>query len=236
MWGLNLKSFNKSETAAQAQLLAEAFQGARSNLTDCVKLVDVEFGNEPDIYGPNPIAPGPLDSSWDIANYSTRWQEYAEVVQSAIRFGDGGTSPKLSPGAFTGFVAPGWSVDGAIMAGILDKDELRSATAQFGTHLYSGVFSPRLQFAPGELMNKKFIRGNLTTKASEIKAAKAFGVDYSLTEANSFAKSVSASLSKPPRIAGTPRFNVCVTSLLTSISQSWSPRPQQHRRKRYMGC
>ncbi|KAK2596875.1 hypothetical protein N8I77_012762 [Diaporthe amygdali] len=190
MWGLNLKSFNKSETAAQAELLAETFQGARSNLTKHVKLVDVEIGNEPDFYGPNTRIPGPLDSSWDLVNYSSTWQEYAEVVQGAIRFNDSEAGPNLSPGAFTGFVAPGWSVDGAIMAGILDQNDLRSISAQFGTHLYSGAFSPQLKFIPGELMNKKFIRGNLTTKASEIKAAKAFGVRYCLTEANSFAKYV----------------------------------------------
>jgi len=190
MWGLNLKSFNKSETAAQAQLLAEAFQGARSNLTRHVKIVDIEIGNEPDFYGPNTRIPGILDSSWDLANYSATWQEYAEIVQGAVCFDDSANGPKLSPGAFTGFVAPGWSVDGAIMAGILDKTELRSTTAQFGTHLYSGSFSPKLQFAPGELMNKKYIRSNLTTKASEIRAAKAYGVNYSLTEANSFAKYV----------------------------------------------
>lgn len=187
MWGLHLKSFNKSETAAQAQLLAEAFQGARSNLTRHVKIVDIEIGNEPDFYGPNTRIPGILDSSWDLANYSATWQEYAEIVQGAVCFDDSANGPKLSPGAFTGFVAPGWSVDGAIMAGILDKTELRSTTAQFGTHLYSGSFSPKLQFAPGELMNKKYIRSNLTTKASEIRAAKAYGVNYSLTEANSFA-------------------------------------------------
>lgn len=202
MWGLNLKSFNKSETAAQAQLLAEAFQGARSNLTSHVKLVDIEIGNEPDFYGPNTRVPGPLDSSWDLKNYSTTWQEYAEVVRGAVRLDDSETSPKLSPGAFTGYVAPGWSVDGTIMAGILEKPGLRSVTAQFGTHLYSGAFNPRLQFAPGELMNKKFIRGNLTTKASEVKAAKAFGVDYSLTESNSFAKSVSGTSSEPRAIVG----------------------------------
>lgn len=190
MWGLNLKSFNKSETAAQAQLLAEAFQGARSNLTRHVQIVDVEIGNEPDFYGPNLRIPGPLDSSWDLANYSATWQEYAEIVQGAIRFDGSEAGLKLSAGAFTGFVAPGWSVDGAIMAGILDKTELRSTTAQFGTHLYSGSFSPTLQFAPGELMNKRFIRSNLTTKASEIKAAKSYGLNYSLTEANSFAKYV----------------------------------------------
>ncbi|KAL2287967.1 hypothetical protein FJTKL_04724 [Diaporthe vaccinii] len=206
MWGLNLKSFNKSETAAQAQLLAEAFQGARSNLTKHVKLVDIEIGNEPDFYGPNTRVPGPLDSSWDLTNYSTTWQEYAEVVRGAVRLDDSETSPKLSPGAFTGYVAPGWSVDGAIMAGILEKPGLRSVTGQFGTHLYSGAFSPGLEFAPGELMNKKFIRGNLTTKASEVKAAKAFGVDYSLTESNSFAMSVSGTPSEPRAIVGILRF------------------------------
>ncbi|KKY39142.1 putative glycoside hydrolase family 79 protein [Diaporthe ampelina] len=198
MWGLNLKSFNKSETAAQARLVAEAFQGAQSNLIKHVKLVDVEVGNEPDFYGPNTRVPGPLDSSWDLTNYSATWQQYAEVVQSAIRFDGGEDGPSLSPGACTGFVAPVWSIDGAIMAGILDGTELRSIIAQFGTRLYSAAFSPRLQFAPGQLMNKKFIRGNLTTKASEIKTAKAFGVNYSLTETNSFAKSVSGTLSDPP--------------------------------------
>ena len=202
MWGLNLKSFNKSETAAQARLVAEAFQGAQSNLIKHVKLVDVEVGNEPDFYGPNTRVPGPLDSSWDLTNYSATWQQYAEVVQSAIRFDGGEDGPSLSPGACTGFVAPVWSIDGAIMAGILDGTELRSIIAQFGTRLYSTAFSPRLQFAPGQLMNKKFIRGNLTTKASEIKTAKAFGVNYSLTETNSFAKSVSGTLSDPPLAEG----------------------------------
>lgn len=39
-------------------------------------------------------------------------------------------------------------------------------------------------------MNKRFIRSNLTTKASEIKAAKSYGLIYSLTEAHSFVKYV----------------------------------------------
>lgn len=85
MWGLNLKSFNKSETAVQAELLAKAFQGARSNLTRIVQLVDVDVGNEPDLYGPNTRVPGPLDSSWTLANYSATWQETprSSTVRSA---------------------------------------------------------------------------------------------------------------------------------------------------------
>ncbi|KAG8163342.1 hypothetical protein KVR01_006639 [Diaporthe batatas] len=166
MCGLSLKFFNKSETPAQARRRAEAFRGARSNLTTHVRTADVEIGNEPDFYG------------------------YAYNVQGHIRFDDRQTSPRLSPGPFIVFVAPGWSVDGAVMTGILDKAVLLSATAQFCTHLGSSSFSLALQFAPVVLLNKEFIHSNLTTESSETKAAKAYGVNHSRTEAKSLAKYV----------------------------------------------
>lgn len=70
MWGLNLRSsLNKTETVAQARLLADTFEGSRAHLTRNVKLVNVEIGNEPDFYGPTRYGVrGPYDS-WNVANY-----------------------------------------------------------------------------------------------------------------------------------------------------------------------
>ncbi|KAK1983634.1 hypothetical protein LZ30DRAFT_780443 [Colletotrichum cereale] len=189
MWGINLKALNKSETVAQARLLAEAFQGDRSNLTKDVKLVNVEIGNEPDFYGVsrNPRS-GPL-TSWDFANYTSTWAEYAAAVGEEIDFGSSSCSglPTLSPGAFTGSIAPEWTPVGPLQIGILDDPKTRNTTAQFSEHAYSGAFIPTRVIQPGELMNKLNVRNNMTTKTTGLRAVRSFGLDYVLAETNSYA-------------------------------------------------
>ncbi|KAF7551869.1 hypothetical protein G7Z17_g4714 [Cylindrodendrum hubeiense] len=157
LWGLNLKSLNKTETVAQAHLLAEAFQGDRSHLTKHVKLVNVEIGNEPDFYGPTRTShSGPYGNEWNPLNYTTTWVEFAKAISKKIEFGRAGSEekPTLSPGALTGFNAPEWTPEGPLQAGILDDRDIRRKTSQFTEHSYSGGFSPYRIVQPGELMNK----------------------------------------------------------------------------------
>ena len=174
MWGLNLRSLNKSETLAQARLLADAFQGDRSDLTEHVELLNVEIGNEPDIYK--------LDDSWNAANYTKTWVEFAKAVSEVIDFGSGDSEdePTLSPGALSGGKGPAWTPESSLAAGLLDDEDIRSKTSQFTIHIYTGGFDPDRVVRPGELMNKASVRGNLTTRISSIRAVQSEGLKFSL--------------------------------------------------------
>ncbi|PVH69161.1 glycoside hydrolase family 79 protein [Cadophora sp. DSE1049] len=193
MWGLNLKSLNKSETVAQARLLADTFQGTRAHLTKNVKLVNVEIGNEPDFYGPTRFGvQGPYGSSWNVANYSATWVEFAEAVSREIKFGNSNSGyqcrgPTFSTGAFTGFMGPEWSPQGMLQAGILDKQAVQSMTSRYAGHAYSGGFDPRRVVNPGELMNKLSVRANMTIRTDGIVAVRSMGLNYILGETNSYA-------------------------------------------------
>lgn len=50
-FGVNL--YSEDQVEAQAQLMAEAFQGSRANLTKDVSLKLVQLGNEPNLYFPD---------------------------------------------------------------------------------------------------------------------------------------------------------------------------------------
>ena len=182
MWGINLKDLNKTETVAQARLLAEAFQGERSDLTKDVSLVNVEIGNEPDFYGPTRYGVnGPYGPEWDVYNYTATWQEFAQAVTEEIEFGEPGSDlPTLSPGALTGFMAPEWTSDGPLLGGLLDDPDLRAHASQFSEHAYSGGFSPYLTIRPGELMDKVSVRTNFTKVTNGRHAVQAMDLDYIL--------------------------------------------------------
>ncbi|KAK7438142.1 hypothetical protein Landi51_11795 [Colletotrichum acutatum] len=173
MWGLNLKSLDQTETVAQARLLAQTFQGDRANLTKDVRLVNVELGNEPDFYGLTRTGRnGPYGVEWDVANYTNTWTQYAQAVSKEIEFGRSSSDgPTLSPGAFTGFNAPEWTPAGPLQLGILSDPMIRNATTQFSEHAYSGGFDPRRVVNPGDLMNKLYVRSNMTAKMAGIQAA-----------------------------------------------------------------
>jgi hypothetical protein len=187
MWGLNLKALNITETRSQARLLADAFQGSRSRLTKHVNLVNVEIGNEPDVYGPHRLGPqGALDQSWTATNYSSTWLRFAKAISREIDFGRGRGKPKLSIGALTGFEWPEWGPEGVFQGGGLDDKAIRAMTSQYAGHAYSGGFDPRRLVRPGDLMDKLSIRANMTIRTSGLDSVKAMGLDYVLVCCYSF--------------------------------------------------
>lgn len=183
MWGLNLKSLNQTETVTQARLLGDTFYGTRSNLTKHVKLVNVEIGNEPDVYGPSLRLniTGPLGPEWDMYNYTDTWPDYAEAISAEIDFGCPGSGlPTLSPGAYTSFNTPEWTEAGTLAGGILYNPKIRCTTSQFTGHAYSGVFDPQVKVSPGQLMDKATIRANMTQKVAGVRSTRAMGLKYIL--------------------------------------------------------
>ncbi|ADV23920.1 Hypothetical Protein CGB_H2510C [Cryptococcus gattii WM276] len=175
-WGVNLASLNRTETIAQAKLVAEAFQGDRADLTANVRLDGLEIGNEPDFY-PNKKK---LGAAWTPANYSQTWVDYAKGVSEVIQLG--GDGPYLTPGAMTGFESPSWTPEATIEAGILDDDDIRANIKQFNQHVYSGAFGGNYPLTPvGGLMDKGTVRANLTTRADGLKAVKSHGLQYVFT-------------------------------------------------------
>ncbi|WVO24674.1 uncharacterized protein IAS62_006051 [Cryptococcus decagattii] len=182
-WGVNLASLNRTETVAQAALVAEAFQGDRAHLTANVHLDGLEIGNEPDFY--NGGKPG-FDATWTPVNYTKTWVDYARGVSEVIQLGDDG--PYLTPCAFTGFEAPSWIPQAAIEAGLLDDDDVRAVIKQINAHVYSGAFGYGYPLTPvGGLMDKATVRTNLTMRANEVTAAKSEGLQYVFSEGNSYA-------------------------------------------------
>ena len=183
MWGLNLKSLNQTETVAQARLLADTFQGSRANLTQNVRLVNVEIGNEPDFYGLNRKYSfrGPLGPEWDMYNYTDTWSNYAQAIRKEIALGCPNSGrPTLSPGAYTGFNTPDWTPEGTLLGGLLDDPENRCQISQFTVHAYSGAFIPQIKTQPGELMDKDTIRSNMSSKLGGVQATRSLGYKFIL--------------------------------------------------------
>ncbi|KAJ4118628.1 hypothetical protein NW765_017515 [Fusarium oxysporum] len=189
MWGLNFKALNKTETLTQARLLGEAFQGSRSKLTKHVRLAQVELGNEPDFWGQTRYSrSGSYGPEWDIHNYTTTWVEFAKAVSEEIKFGSPKSSkPCLSPGAYTGFNIPEWQPEGSLVDGILDDKKIGDMVSQLTEHSYSGGYSAGKVFSAGDLMNKRAVRANMTTRTGGIKPVRQSGLSYVLAETNSYA-------------------------------------------------
>ncbi|CAG9975201.1 unnamed protein product [Clonostachys byssicola] len=184
MWGLNLKDLNKTETVAQAQLLAESFIGSRAHLTSKMSLEYVELGNEPDFWGPTRWGSyrGPYGPEWNTLNYTATWVDFAKAVSGVFHTGESETEkPKLSPGGFTGFMSPEWTPQGPLLAGLLDDPDIRERTSQFTEHAYSGGFDPYGNVRPGELMNKLSVRANMSAIVSRRHAVQGAGLRYVLT-------------------------------------------------------
>lgn len=172
-WGINLASLNRTETIAQAKLVADTFQGERAHLTANVNLDALEIGNEPDFYADGKK----LGAAWTPANYSHTWLDYAQGVSEVIQLG--GDGPYLTPGAMAGFETPVWTPEAFFEAGILGDDNIRAVVKQFNQHVYSGAFGDGYPLSPvGGLMDKGTVRTNLTTRANGLKAAKSEGLQY----------------------------------------------------------
>lgn len=172
-WGINLASLNRTETIAQAKLVADTFQGERAHLTANVNLDALEIGNEPDFYADGKK----LGAAWTPANYSHTWLDYAQGVSEVIQLG--GDGPYLTPGAMAGFATPVWTPEAFFEAGILGDDNIRAVVKQFNQHVYSGAFGDGYPLSPvGGLMDKGTVRTNLTTRANGLKAAKSEGLQY----------------------------------------------------------
>lgn len=189
-WGINLLDLNITETAAQAALLADTFQGSRKDLLAHVHLANVEIGNESDFYGNGySKRPGPLGDAWTPSNYSVTWAEYARAVADNIELGgEDAKGPYLSPGALAGFVAPVWAAPAIYEGGLLDDDQVRANTNQWTDHSYFGAFAAGASYPPGSLMSKTSTRGNFTGKTHNIQATRAQGLKYVFGETNSYAK------------------------------------------------
>ena len=186
-WGINFKDLNKTETTAQAALLADTFQGSRAGELAHVHLAHVEIGNEPDFYGNGyPGREGPLGDAWTPSNYSATWTEYAQSVAEQVNF-RGDDAPKLSPGAVTGFVST-WDAAAVFQAGLLDDEDLQSQVGQWTDHSYFGVFGAGSKPPVGSLMSKSNTRSNVTIRADSVHAVRKYGLKYVFGELNSYAK------------------------------------------------
>ncbi|CAK9781613.1 hypothetical protein CC85DRAFT_314754 [Cutaneotrichosporon oleaginosum] len=183
-WGVNLKALNQDETRAQLAHLAETFE--RPELAH-VHLRAVELGNEADFYagrhGAGIYKEGWED--WDAANYTATWVRSA---RDALPLFDWETTT-LSPGSFANLLTLSgmkWPAAACYQAGMLADPEIRAATRQFSMHTYSGAFEEGMPVHIGSLMSKQNVRGNLTVKTADVAATHAEGLEYTLSEGNSY--------------------------------------------------
>ncbi|GFZ47051.1 hypothetical protein JCM24511_04277 [Saitozyma sp. JCM 24511] len=141
-----------------------------------------EIGNEPDFYVRSGLG---YDSSWTRQNYSDTWRECASAVSKAIKLDKGGTTYSASAFA-TGSNYLEWNTGATLEAVNMADSDTRSKTSHFAEQQYSGAFGARLAQV-GQLMNKGTIRGNLSTKWADVKAARSNGLSFILGETNSYA-------------------------------------------------
>jgi hypothetical protein len=183
-WGVNLKILNDSETGAQLAHLAESF--GRPELAH-VNLRAVELGNEADFYagrhGAGIYKPG--WEAWDAANYTATWVRNARAALPLFDF----NATTLSPGSFANLLSlsgMAWPAAACFQARMLEDPEVRAATKQFSMHTYSGAFAEGMPVHVGSLMSKRSVRANLTIKAADVAATHAEGLEYTLSEGNSY--------------------------------------------------
>ena len=166
-FGLNL--YDQDQVSQQAERLAEAFQGARTDLTKDVDLKYVQIGNEPNFYFPTALA------------YVKHWVPLAKTVLSKIAMGGDG-QPNFQAGSEV--VAFGqWALTGSLEAGLLDDSAVANATGVLEGHQYSGAASVGNQTYPGQppvgtLMAKSSIRNNLTNMYDGQSSARGYGIPY----------------------------------------------------------
>lgn len=189
-WGVNLKVLKNEETLAQLTHLRNSF--ARPELAK-VHLKAIELGNEADFYA-GQYARDPVPKAgweaWNAHNYTQTWVRAAKGALGIFDFAKG-KDLTLSPGSFADVLwASGmiWPARAIFQQGLLDDPKIKHATHQFTMHAYSGAFSTDVPIHVGTLMSKYNIRANLTLKAPDIVATHALGLDYVLSEGNSYAK------------------------------------------------
>jgi hypothetical protein len=163
---------NQTETLAQISLLSEAFP-----LNSPVKLRELEIGNEMDL--------GRLGDLFTPENYTNTWKQYAKTAidQKKITLGES-SGTYLSPGAFARSIRFNtnwiWTAISTFGAGLLDDKVIAKATKQFTGHLYSASYNAAFAVTPGVLMNKAYVRGNLTTRLADVQVTRKYGLDYVL--------------------------------------------------------
>lgn len=173
-FGINL--YDQSQVAAQTQMLAEAFQGSREDLTKDVMLKFIQVGNEPNFYFPT------------AASYASHWKLLAQTVLENIKVGRDG-NPTFWIGSEVIDAYGGFQLTGTLEAGILDNDDIAHATFVLDEHQYSGsgvIGAIPGGPPPGTLMDKASIRGNLSTVYSGLVTTQSYGRTYYLVSRTLF--------------------------------------------------
>lgn len=166
-FGINL--FDQSQVTAQTQMLAETFQGTRSELTKDVTLKFIQVGNEPNFYFPT------------AASYVSSWKPLARTVFQNIKMGNG--CPTFWIGSEYISVSSPFQLTGTLEVGILDDSNIAHANFVLEEHQYSGVGNIGAIPGgppPGTLMNKASIRGNLSTVYNGLVNTQSYGKTYYL--------------------------------------------------------
>ena len=177
-WGLNLKSLDVEETIRQARLLSSAFPFGSKR----VLLEAIEIGNEPELYV-NKMSGGGVEnpgdwSLWNVKNYTRTWSDYVKNVAAEVRLGSH-TVFRIGDVQLAG-TESGWSPQSVIQAGLFDDEFHRKNTKIFSEHLYQAGFDVGHEAASGTLMNKGHIRGNLSSRAPDVHAARCQGLTFVL--------------------------------------------------------
>ncbi|EJT96649.1 hypothetical protein DACRYDRAFT_60186 [Dacryopinax primogenitus] len=174
-FGINLKAQANYGAVIEAQIITQVFQTLYNQMSG-VTLRYLELGNEPDLYG----GVSHQFSGWTIEYYTTLWNSLATSIQGALTY-----PPRMQILSFAHPTpANGFTVSGALAAGLLNGT-LREDVYTVSEHHYQGSFCQGAGGAVADLMNKAYVRGNLSVFDPEIAAANAQGWRFELGETNS---------------------------------------------------
>ncbi|KZV62776.1 glycoside hydrolase family 79 protein [Peniophora sp. CONT] len=180
IWGVNFGRNNLTAAYLQTVAICKAFTSS-AMMTAGVTLQAIEIGNEADFYHNN----GVRNSSYSILNYVPEWTTFAtNVTKTANALL--GKEVALQGIAFaeSSHTTSGFSPQAAFELGILESNA-GSQVKWISQHQYSASVCSGASLLQN-LMNKAFIRGNVTAFSPDISATHALGLPYVFGEANSY--------------------------------------------------
>lgn len=138
-------------------------------------------------------------TAWSVSNYTSTWLHYARTAAKHLDLSE--TVLRVGDIQFAGS-ASGWAPQSIIEAGLLDPHHGREQVADdhvfqqaerkeegnfarkhvkvYSEHMYQANHEPGHEAAPGVLMDKWHVRGNLSRRAMDVVACEKEGLKFVL--------------------------------------------------------
>ncbi|KAH7108203.1 hypothetical protein BKA62DRAFT_781574 [Auriculariales sp. MPI-PUGE-AT-0066] len=179
-WGVNFGFNDSAEAIRQGKAIVESFKSPVLRSKGII-LELIEAGNEPDLYRTNNLR----STNYSVPEYISEWSALAGDVTEALGLKKG-SLPGWLGASFSGKTAfSPTELREAYDDGLIDSTAGKLITA-ISQHRYSGSFCTGGDVILTDLMDKSYVRGNISVWKPDIEATLARGLKYWLGETNSY--------------------------------------------------